>query len=75
MSPTLGGLTAPHVSSDSFFASGGLLPECDTSGDSLLEFWGYNFTILEVIGILALFYTVFHIGSYLALSKLYRQRR
>ncbi len=65
----------PRVSSDAFFASGGLLPECDTSGDSLLVFWGYNLSVPEVIGILSLFYVVFHIGSYLALSKLYRQRR
>ncbi len=56
-------------------ASGGLTPHCNTTGDDLLEFWGYHLSIRECIGILLCFYVAFHVGSYLALSKLYKQKR
>jgi ATP-binding cassette, subfamily G (WHITE), member 2 len=75
MQASPGVFTMPSTSSDLFFAAGGMLPECDTTGDSLLAFWGYRFSIGEVIGFLTMFYVLFHIGSYLALSKLYRQKR
>lgn len=56
-------------------ASGGLTPRCNTTGDDLLDFWGYKLGVAECVGILLAFYVVFHIGSYLALSKLYKQKR
>lgn len=56
-------------------ASGGLTPHCNTTGDDLLDFWGYKLSIGTCVGILCAFYVVFHIGSYLALSKLYKQKR
>lgn len=56
-------------------ASGGLTPKCSTTGDDLLNFWGYHLSVAECVGILLAFYVVFHLGSYLALSKLYKQKR
>lgn len=56
-------------------ASGGLTPHCNTTGDDLLDFWGYKLSIGTCVGILLAFYVIFHIGSYLALSKLYKQKR
>ncbi|EIE27766.1 hypothetical protein COCSUDRAFT_45983 [Coccomyxa subellipsoidea C-169] len=56
-------------------ASGGLTPQCNTTGDDLLDFWGYKLSIGTCVGILLAFYVIFHIGSYLALSKLYKQKR
>ena len=56
-------------------ASGGLTPRCDTTGDALLDFWGYHLSVGTCIGILMAFYVAFHVGSYLALSKLYKQKR
>lgn len=56
-------------------ATGGLTPKCGTSGEQLLDFWDYKLNVGECIGILFAFYVVFHVGSYLALSKLYRQKR
>lgn len=54
---------------------GGTNLACATTGESLLDYWGYGLTIAEVVGILVAFYAVFHLASYLALSRLYRQRR
>ena len=56
-------------------ASGGIFQGCDATGDSVLAFWGYKLTTGQVLGILFVFYAAFHVGSYLALSKLYRQKR
>ncbi|BDA42962.1 ABC transporter G family member 22 [Coccomyxa sp. Obi] len=56
-------------------ASGGLTPHCNTTGDDLLDFWGYKLSIGTCVGILVAFYVVFHVGSYFALSKLYKQKR
>ena len=56
-------------------ASGGLTPRCSTTGDDLLSFWGYHLSVVQCVGILLGFYMVFHLGSYLALSKLYKQKR
>ena len=56
-------------------ASGGLTPHCNTTGDDLLDFWGYHLSVGTCIGILMCFYVAFHVGSYLALSKLYKQKR
>jgi hypothetical protein len=56
-------------------ASGGIFQGCDATGDSVLAFWGYKLTTGQVLGILLVFYAAFHVGSYLALSKLYRQKR
>lgn len=56
-------------------ATGGLTPKCGTTGEQLLDFWDYKLSVPQCIGILFAFYAVFHVGSYLALSKLYRQKR
>ncbi len=56
-------------------ATGGLTPKCGTSGEQLLDFWDYKLSVGQCIGILFAFYAIFHVGSYLALSKLYRQKR
>lgn len=45
------------------------------TGDQAIEFWGFDMRPGKVIGVLLAFYVVFHIGSYLALSKLYKQKR
>lgn len=54
---------------------GGANLACQTSGESLLDYWGYGLTVAEVAVILLAFYLIFHVASYLALSRLYRQRR
>ena len=61
--------------SDLQVASGGVFTGCDSTGDSVLAFWGYKLTTGQVLGILFVFYLAFHVGSYLALSKMYRQKR
>ena len=66
---------APTDSEVVQIASGGLTPHCDTTGDNLLDFWGYHLSVGTCIGILMAFYVLFHVGSYLALSKLYKQKR
>ena len=45
---------------------------CGETGNELLEYYGYSLSIGAVIGVLLGFYCLFHIGSYLALSRLYR---
>ena len=46
-----------------------------TTGDTALQLWGFNLAAGWVIGILFIFYAVLHVASYLALSKLYKQKR
>ena len=55
--------------------AGGQVLACATSGEGVLNYWGYTLSVGAVCGILLAFYAVFHIASYLALSRLYRQRR
>ena len=45
------------------------------TGDHALDLWGLSIPPAEVIGILLTFYVVLHVISYLALSKLHKQKR
>ena len=45
------------------------------TGDHALQLWGLSIPPAEVIGILLTFYVVLHAISYLALSKLHKQKR
>lgn len=48
---------------------------CESTGEGLLDYWGYHLALWEIFLILLAFYIFFHVVSYLALSRLYRQRR
>jgi hypothetical protein len=78
--PPMGGAALPVLPpgtslSDLRIAAGGSFAGCDSTGDSILAFWGYKMSLGQVMAILAAFYVAFHAGSYLALSKMYKQKR
>lgn len=54
--------------------SGGAQPICGTTGDQLLDYYGYTIQIGILIAAMIAAYLIFHIGSYLSLSRLYKKR-
>ena len=54
--------------------SAGPSTNCSTTGNELLDYYGYNLAMGTIVGALIGFYVIFHIGSYLSLSYLYKKR-
>lgn len=54
--------------------SGGAQPTCGTTGDQLLDYYGYTIPLAVLIGAMLAAYAIFHVGSYLSLSRLYKKR-
>lgn len=73
----MAGSQVPSVVKDnsSGFTGSATKISCESTGEGLLDYWGYHLALWEVFLILLSFYVFFHIVSYLALSRLYRQRR
>ncbi|KAK9834196.1 hypothetical protein WJX81_007595 [Elliptochloris bilobata] len=46
-----------------------------THGDTVLSYWEFTLGVGQVLGVLLAFYAVLHAASYIALARLYRQRR
>jgi len=53
---------------------GGPQSTCTTTGEDLLGYYGYTIGMGVLIAALLVTYALFHIGSYLSLSRLYKKR-
>ena len=51
-------------------------PTCSelNSGDDILRFWGFTITAWQSVGLMLLFYGLFHVASFLALRSLVKRR-
>ena len=66
----------PHSDSNLVAASlAGVQSAKISNGDDILEYWEYNASSAEIIGILACMYAAFHLLSYFAMAYLHKQKR
>ena len=54
--------------------AGGAQPTCGTTGNQLLDYYGYTINTAILIAAMLAAYIIFHLGSYLSLSRLYKKR-